>query len=119
MQGKGLSVTQDLGLRLLQRQDNLAKGERLYDDVRLAQVASGRKTVEEVYPEYFTSEPVDVDLDDEAALVDPEATYDYSGVEWRSPNDMSPEELAEFAEFVENPVVTVSSKDVSEDGGWI
>jgi hypothetical protein len=72
MKGRRLSVTQEYGLFLLQRQDNIEKGKSEIDALRRALLSTGREAAD-LFPEYFR-----VAQEYSGDINDPEAEYDYS-----------------------------------------
>lgn len=106
--GRRLSVAQEFGVELLQRQDNIAHNRTQVDSLRMALLASGRKTVEELFPEYFGREDEDAATDDDYFRGD--VALDFSGVTFEMP---TPEELAMFGEIA-NVDVGVSSESLQE-----
>lgn len=116
-------MVQDLGLRLLMRQDRAAERARSDEDIKLSLLASGRE-FREIYPEFFPKEAVketvfDDDTPDDV-LTNPDAMYDYSAVEWKSPKDMTPEEREAWDSFMGDTSVSVSSSDIEKnEDGWI
>lgn len=110
-------MIQDFGLALLVRQDNIKRSEQAANDIRLADVASGRRTVQEIFPEYFPAlAKVSVDEIPEDNYFPPDdeaAAYDYSQAEL----DMSAaaREIESLADALADDRVTVSG---SQDG-WV
>ena len=111
-------MVQEFGLVLLQRQDNIKANERIVDGLRLAVVASGVQSVSAVFPEYFPADELAIDQDAPEDVLNQEGTeYDYSGVDWLSPSDMSPEDLQELERFLESEAsVEVNTPD---EDGWV
>lgn len=109
-------MVQQVGLQLLVREDTRVADDSQYEAIRLAMLAAGQPFAS-LYPEY--SEPLDIGEDaPDDVLMDPNATYDYSGVKWESPGEMSEDDLAEFMEWVEDPVVTIKNADLEGRGEW-
>lgn len=109
-------MVQDFGLRLLQRQDNLAQVDDRIDRLRLALLSSGQRTIEDLYPEYFPGQRLEVTEDaPEDVLANPDTDYDFSGVAWESPGDMGPEQLAMLEEFLSDASATVYGSDLDEE----
>jgi hypothetical protein len=118
MRGRRLSVVQEIGLELLQRQDTLDKGERFVSDFRLAQIAAGASPAE-VFPEYFPGEAADLEAED--SLAQDGVEYDYSGVRWQSPSDIADDELALLAQMMGQDEISVSGADGERPvpGEWV
>lgn len=93
-------MVQERAVRLLVRQDNILRAKDRDRQVAIAMIASGRMTPAEALPEEFLS--VLEAVEDESGF-DPardDVDYDFSGVEWESPEGMTAEALAELDEFL-------------------
>lgn len=111
-------------MELLQRQDNLRRGDERSDALRLAAVASGLHSMAEMFPEYFPDAALEIDEDSpEDVLTNPDVEYDYSAVEWESPSDMAEADMQALEEFLANGAhQSVSGADLDlddEDEGWV
>lgn len=111
-------MVQAIGVELLQRQDNIERGEQMAEEFRLARIAAGVKPAD-VFPEYFTEPGQVLDPGAEDALDEEDVDYDYSGVEWEGPSDIQPDEMALLGEFLDDTRVSVAERDVSGSGEWV
>lgn len=116
-------MVQDLGLRLLERQDNIRRGEEQTDAQRLALVAAGRPFAA-VFPEYFPAPaPVAADTLDQEALFGAEdmpnegGAFDYS----QAALDMeqAEREIEMLARGLDDDRVTVTGDQPLKAGEWV
>jgi hypothetical protein len=87
--GSYLSVVQANAIYILNFLDEIERSRSKADLFRAALVASNSYKPEGLFPEYkyfFGDEPDIVEADDPIAD-SPDSTYDYSNVEWKSPQD--------------------------------
>lgn len=115
-------MVQEIGLELLVREDNLASGRKEFEDLRLALLASGSRSLDEVYPEYFAKKLEVTEDSEEDVLDNPDVDYDYSEVEWLSPSEAEADELALLEQFMGETHVSVSPADLSgptRPGEWV
>lgn len=86
---------QAFGLELLERQDNLQRGEDRVRRDRYALVSSGWVPPEEVFPEWYQQQQTATWTEDtpEDILDQADVEYDYSGVTWQGPSDIEADEL--------------------------
>lgn len=109
---------QTFGLTLLERQDEIEREQARFERVRLALLAATPNARSVWFPEYFpppAEQAAEADLSGTDALNLPDTEYDYSGVEWQSPAEMSPEELEEMQSFFTEGVGVT----MNEDGEWV
>jgi hypothetical protein len=107
---------QEMAVVLLQRQDNIARNRAEDRALRLARVASGLVPIEEIFADEYTEVIAVAEELAEDAFAQEGVDYDYSGVEWESPEGMDPNDLADLEEFLRNPEITVRAP--VDDGGW-
>lgn len=113
-------MVQDLAVRVLVRQDNISRREAKETDLRLSMLATGRYDLADLFPEYFVNEQVAVDEDAPDDVYTREGVeYDYSGVEWQSPSDLSEEDRKAMMDFLADTSVSVSIDPGDVEGGWL
>lgn len=111
---------QDLGLRLLERQDNIRRNDGVVDALRRVIVASGERTFEEVFPEYFPKTPVATEsLPDDAYFGDEEegGAFDYSKADLDM--EAAEREILLLAGGLSDDMVTVSGDKPLNPGEWV
>lgn len=101
MQGRSISEVQQFGLFLLHREDNMAKNKSEMDALRYAMVSSGTSTVADLFPEIVGAvKEYEEAVGEIPDLDDPNADYDYSGVEWQSLSELPADERDALEEFL-------------------
>lgn len=115
-----LSEVQHLALRLLIYADNKRAQDAEVHDVKVAMVASGKRTAEEMWPQWFgkNAEEVEV-IDEENPTEELPDNANYDAVEWLSPKDGENfAELAKLQEMLFDNSVTVSGGATEDEEGW-
>jgi len=109
---------QNFGLRLLVRQDNIDAGEDRFNEVRLAMLATGKRNVEDLFPDYFPPKELEITEDSSADVLDlPGVDYDYSGIRFEMP-EIDPEEEMRMLEAFMGMVAEDADPKDDPDGGW-
>ena len=108
MSGYSLSVVQEIGLSMLLTNDLLDRADDEIDALKRALVASGTRSVEDLYPEYFTTPEKAAD----AVVSDPEQGIDFSDLQWESPAEDDLDFLQTFLD--DNQSVSIPTNE-----GWL
>lgn len=93
---------------MLQYVDDVNSGLEKTEALKQALLSSGNYSFEDIYPQpVVQNQKID--------LNDPNATYDFTEVEWESPSVSDMEEFERFQQELANTMVQVSTEDF--DGG--
>lgn len=126
LSGRSLSPIAEFGVEILYHLDNRAKGEREFEEVKLAIVSNDPSRIKKLYPQWFLDAQ---DEDDDTEIVydgTPEAeevyetgsyVEDYSEVKWLSPEDEEFQELMQLQQAIASAgEVTLTNSD---GGEWL
>ena len=114
MHGRRISQVQQLGLEILLTLDDFSREKDQVERMRHALLTANPALARGLYPEYFEAQeeddPADVNLDRE------NAAYDFSRVEFESPQNMPDEEMLMIQRLLGNTGITVGTPVEPQEG---
>lgn len=112
--GRRLSSVQQLGLEILLIVEEAVRDKDQLERMRHALLSANPALARGLYPEYFEAEALDDPAD--TSLNREDTAYDFSGVEWESPQEMPDEEFEALKRLLGDTGVTVGTPMEAQEG---